>query len=531
MLRKLFKKKEKTNDRPNHEAREKRQKIEVVRQSDSKKHEPAPSKPEPRREQASPKSAKPKTESHSEKRAPASKSSRNSHGDGGESRESRGRRPAKNEKPNRGGGRGAGGRSNSERKTRSDDSAPRTPRQPRVKKIPPMPEIIEPPAQEGKQRFTDLDLEKEILAACQDAGFEYCTPIQEKSLPTTLKGLDLTGKAQTGTGKTAAFLISSINRMMRNPLEKREPGACRMLVLAPTRELAIQIHKDAEMLCKYLPLHNMVVFGGMDHQKQREELNGPLDILVGTPGRIIDFSKSGALKLNKAEILVIDEADRMLDMGFIPDVSKIVYRLPKAGNRQTMFFSATFDTKILRLVSSWLSEPLTVEVEADNIVSDLIDQTFYSVTARDKMKLLSWFLENDDVERMLVFVNRRDTADRVERKLGNKGVKCGLLTGDVPQNKRLRILESFRRGDTKVIVATDVAARGIHVDDVTHVVNYDLPYEPGDYVHRIGRTGRAGHTGKSVSFLCEKGAFVMPEIEELLGHEISTVQPTEEMLG
>jgi ATP-dependent RNA helicase RhlB len=401
----------------------------------------------------------------------------------------------------------------------------------REKKIPPMPEIVEVPAVEGELRFTDLDLEKEILAACQDAGFKYCTPIQRKSLPMTLKGLDLTGKAQTGTGKTAAFLISSINHMLRNPLEKREPGACRMLVLAPTRELAIQIHKDAEALCKYINFHNMVVFGGMDHQKQREELNGPLDILVGTPGRIIDFTRSGALKLNRAEILVIDEADRMLDMGFIPDVSKIVYRLPKAGDRQTMFFSATFDTKILKLVSSWLVDPVTVEVEPEHVVSELINQTFFSVTAKDKMRLLLWFLENDDVERMLVFVNRRDTADRVERKLEKAGVKCGLLTGDVPQNKRLRILESFRKGVTKVIVATDVAARGIHVDDVSHVVNYDLPYEPDDYVHRIGRTGRAGNQGKSVSFLCEQGAFVMPEIEELLGHEISTVQPTEEMLG
>ncbi|MCK5843203.1 MAG: DEAD/DEAH box helicase [Victivallales bacterium] len=526
MLSKLFKKKEKKNDRPNHEAREKRQKIEVVRQSDAKKAEAAPTKPEPRQE-SRPEKIKSKEEPRRKESSP-SKPSRNSRGGGGESRE---RRPAKDSRSSRDGNRGGRGRSNSERKSYSDDSAPRTPRPPREKKIPQMPEIVAPPEVEGKLRFTDLDLEKEIFAACQDSGFEYCTPIQEKSLPTTLNGLDLTGKAQTGTGKTAAFLISSINRMMRNPLEKREPGACRMLVLAPTRELAIQIHKDAEALCKYLPLHNMVVFGGMDHQKQRDELNGPLDILVGTPGRIIDFSKSGALKLNKAEILVIDEADRMLDMGFIPDVSKIVYRLPKAGARQTMFFSATFDTKILKLVSSWLSEPVSVEVEADKIVSDLIDQTFYAVTARDKMKLLIWFLKNDEVERMLVFVNRRDTADRVERKLGREGVKCGLLTGDVPQNKRLRILESFRSGDTKVIVATDVAARGIHVDDVSHVVNYDLPYEPGDYVHRIGRTGRAGNTGKSVSFLCEKGAFVMPEIEELLGHEISTVQPTEEMLG
>ncbi|NOY75571.1 MAG: DEAD/DEAH box helicase [Kiritimatiellaeota bacterium] len=530
MLRKLFGKKPKKSERPNHEERENRQKIEVVRKSDA---ETKNSRPSETKSDEKPRSEKTKTRSsngNSRRKADDSGSKQSEQRPSGRERNSR-KRPGGKSNSAGSGERGAPRRSEADDADHSKEHSPRKPRPVREKKIPPLPDIVEAPPIEGKSRFTDSDLEKVVLAACQDAGFEYCTPIQQKSLPTTLKGLDLTGKAQTGTGKTAVFLISSINRMLRNPLERREPGACRMLVLAPTRELAIQIHKDAEALCKYTNFHNMVVFGGMDHQKQRNELNGPLDILVGTPGRIIDFSRSGALKLNKAEILVIDEADRMLDMGFIPDVSKIVYRLPKAGSRQTMFFSATFDTKILRLVSSWLVDPVSVEVEPENIVSDLINQTFYSITVRDKMRLLLWFLENDDVERMLVFVNRRDTADRVERKLEKAGMRCGLLTGDVPQNKRLKILESFRRGDTKVVVATDVAARGIHVDDVSHVVNYDLPYEPGDYVHRIGRTGRAGNQGKSVSFLCENGAFVMPEIEAILGHDISTVQPTEEMLG
>ncbi len=396
--------------------------------------------------------------------------------------------------------------------------------------VPKMPELKEVPEAEWQKRFTEFDLEQEILAACQDNEFKYCTPIQEKSLPITLKGLDLTGKAQTGTGKTAAFLISAINYMLRNPKENRLPGSCRMLVLAPTRELAIQIHKDAEALSQYTNLRNLVIFGGMDHAKQREQLSHPIDILVGTPGRTIDFSKSGTLKLNHADILVIDEADRMLDMGFIPDVRRIVYKLPPAGKRQTMFFSATFDTKILRLVESWLNEPETVEVEPENIVSDLINQTFYSVTSDEKLPLLLWFLKNDNVERMLIFINRKDTAQYLFNKLQRNKVQCGLLTGDVQQKNRLKILESFRKGNTKVIVATDVAARGIHVDDVSHVVNYDLPYEPQDYVHRIGRTGRAGNEGKSISFLCEYGSFVIPDLEEILGHEINSVLPDEDMV-
>ncbi len=395
----------------------------------------------------------------------------------------------------------------------------------------PLPEMVPPPPVDGKTRFTDFDLAPEVLAACQSAGFEYCTPIQAKALPTTLKGLDLTGKAQTGTGKTAAFLLSAINHMLSHPLESRQPGACRMLVLAPTRELAIQIHKDAEALSKYTRLQNHVVYGGMDHFKQRDRLKYPVDILVGTPGRIIDYSRSGDLKLGKAEILVIDEADRMLDMGFIPDVRRIVSKLPPTEKRQTMFFSATFDQKILRLVSSWLKDPVTVESEPEHLVSGLIDQTFFAVTTNEKLPILKWILANDNVSRMLVFVNRKDMALRLSRKLDQAGFRCGLLSGDVPQRKRIQILERFRKADLKVIVATDVAARGIHVDDVSHVINYDLPYEPGDYVHRVGRTGRAGNAGKSISFLCERGSFVMPDIEELLGHEIKCVQPPQEMLG
>lgn len=469
---------------PDHSARERKQKIEIVKKSDQ------PSSPKPEKKAEKPAAFKrPESKKHKSGRI---------HNNSSQREEIKRHSPIPHHEVKR--------------------------------KVPEIPEIKECKAEEGKTRFTDLDIEKAILGACQDLGFEYCTPIQEKALPQTIQKLDLTGKAQTGTGKTAAFLISAINHMLRNPLQHRLPGTPRMLVLAPTRELAIQIHKDAEGLSKYTSLNNIVVFGGMNHEKQRSLLSHPVDILVGTPGRIIDYTRSNDLKLGKAEILVIDEADRMLDMGFIPDVRRIVSRLPDAGKRQTLFFSATFDQKILRLVSSWLVNPIAVEVEPENIVSSLIEQTFYAVTADKKMKLLEWFLKNDKVKRMLIFVNRKDTAQSLTSRLKRKKITCGLLSGDVPQKKRLHILEDFRSGKTKVIVATDVAARGIHVDDVSHVVNYDLPYEADDYVHRIGRTGRAGKTGKSVSFLCEYGSFIVPDLEEVLGHTISSIQPEEEML-
>jgi ATP-dependent RNA helicase RhlB len=406
-----------------------------------------------------------------------------------------------------------------------------TPKKHTVKHQPPeLPSLTTPPEKEGSLRFIDLNVNKEILAACQDLGFEYCTPIQQKALPHTLKKLDLTGKAQTGTGKTAAFLISSINYMLNNPIQKRLPGSCRTVILAPTRELAMQIHKDAVGLTKYTSLHSVVVMGGMNYEKQKAQLANPVDILVGTPGRLLDFLRGGTIKLQKTEILIIDEADRMLDMGFIPDVRKIVYKLPPAGERQTLFFSATFNQKILNLVSSWLSKPITIEIESDNVVSDLIEQTFYSVTSDKKLKLLEWFLKNDTVSRMLIFVNRKDTALMLTNKVKKLNYSCDMLSGDVQQKKRISILERFRSGQLKIIVATDVAARGIHVDDVSHVVNYDLPYEPADYVHRIGRTGRAGNKGKSISLLCEYGAFMVPELEKVLGHSIASVQPEDNML-
>ncbi len=395
---------------------------------------------------------------------------------------------------------------------------------------PPLPEIVPVPEEEGKIRFTDLDLAPEILAGTQTLGFRYCTEIQGKCLPYALSGKDLAAKAQTGTGKTAAFLASSMTHLLRHPLQDRKPGGARVLVLAPTRELAIQIHKDAEALGLYTPLNNLVVFGGMDHKAQRDSLQDPVDILVGTPGRIIDYSRSGDLDLSHVEILVIDEADRMLDMGFIPDVRRIVSKLPPTPKRQTMLFSATLEPEILRLVDRWLSDPVSVESEPEHVVTDLIEQKFYAVLDDQKLPMLLSVLKTENPGRVIIFGNRKDKNRSLVRKLYAYGIDAELLSGDIAQEKRLKILERFRSGATRILVATDVAARGIHVDGITHVINYDLPEQADDYVHRIGRTGRAGSKGVSISFVCEFGAYVMPDIEKYIDMKVTTVQPEDAML-
>lgn len=397
---------------------------------------------------------------------------------------------------------------------------------------PPMPELVEAPAEEGKTRFTDLPLAKEVLAGIQDLGFKYCTPIQALCLPVALERRDLAAKAQTGTGKTAAFLASCMTTLLQNPLppEKRKGGACRVLVLSPTRELAIQIHNDALGLGKYTGLNNLVIFGGMDHQGQRDSLANPVDILVGTPGRIIDYTMSGHLDLSRVEILVIDEADRMLDMGFIPDVRRIEARLPRPGVRQTMLFSATLEPEVLRLVDRWLVNPASFETEPEHVVTDLIDQHFYAVMRDQKLAFLLWLIHHEPFERMIIFGNWKERNSELVDKLYEYGIEAGLLSGDIPQNKRLTILERFKKGELKIVVATDVAARGIHIPGITHVVNYDLPDHPEDYVHRIGRTGRAGVNGKSISFVCEYGAYVMPDIEEYAQIRIKTDLPEDEQL-
>ena len=395
----------------------------------------------------------------------------------------------------------------------------------------PHPEVLEevPPC-EGKVRFGDFDLDKEVLFGVQAAGFKYCSPIQALALPELLKGRDLAGKAQTGTGKTAAFLLAVFDKLLKNPLPERKKGTPRVLILAPTRELAVQIHKDALQLGVFTGLKSLVVFGGMDHAKQQKSLDSVVDLLIGTPGRVIDYSRSRFLDLSRVEILIVDEADRMLDMGFIPDVKRIVSQLPKRGERQTMLFSATLSPDILRLSSGWLTDPFVVESEPEHLVSDNINQTFYSVLREEKLALLLYIFRTETFERMIIFGNRKDVNLRLQQDLERYGYHIPVLSGDIPQEKRMKILERFRTGEEKIVIATDVAARGIHVEDISIVVNYDLPERAEDYIHRIGRTGRAGKTGKSISFLCEYGAYYLPAIEELLGVTFSSQLPTEEML-
>jgi len=383
---------------------------------------------------------------------------------------------------------------------------------------------------EGKMRFLDLPLAESIQFGIQHAGFEYCTPIQQLTLPALLENRDLAGKAQTGTGKTAAFLLASFTRLLNNPLPEQTPGAPRMVVLAPTRELAIQIHKDACNLGVFSGLNLALAFGGMDHEAQRRALSGTVDVLIGTPGRVIDFARSQSLKLHKVEILVIDEADRMLDMGFIPDVKRIVSQMPKKGERQTLLFSATLEERILKLASGWLADPVVIESEPEQMVSDNIEQTFYSVLREEKLALLLYILRTMEYERVLIFGNRKDVNSRLQYDLARFGFAVPLLSGDISQEKRIRILEKFRTGAEKIVIATDVAARGIHVDNVSLVINYDLPEQPEDYIHRIGRTGRAGNHGVAISFLCEYGAYYLPPIEEQLKTQFNSILPSEEMV-
>ena len=388
-----------------------------------------------------------------------------------------------------------------------------------------------PPA-EGKTRFHDFDLSDRLLHAIYDLGFEYCTPIQAEILPSTLSGKDASGRAQTGTGKTAAFLITVITRILNDPLQgKRKPGTPRILILAPTRELVLQISEEARQLSKYCALKIVSVFGGMDYQKQRKQLGaGPVDIIVATPGRLLDFQRHHDIHLKRIEVLIIDEADRMLDMGFIPDVRKIIYSTPPKDKRQTMLFSATLTQEITRLASQWTRDPITVEIEPEQVAVETVEQIVYIVTASEKFALLYNIIEQQNLNRVLVFCNRRDEVRRLAEMLARYGINCSILSGDVPQKKRVRRLEEFKAGKIRVLVATDVAGRGIHIEGMDHVINFTLPRDPEDYVHRIGRTGRAGASGTSVSFADEKDAFYIPAIEEFTDRNLSCIEPNENWL-
>ena len=370
------------------------------------------------------------------------------------------------------------------------------------------------------------------MEGIRDAGFTVCTPIQGQTLPIALAGRDVAGQAQTGTGKTAAFLVALYQALLTHPPgPNRTPTSVRALVVAPTRELAVQIHHDAETLGRHTGLKQAVVYGGVDYEKQRRQLEEGVDVLIGTPGRLIDYFKQHVFDLRHAQVLVLDEADRMFDLGFIADIRYLLRRLPPPEKRQSMLFSATLSYRVLELAYEHMNNPELVRIEPDKMTVDRIRQLMYYPSMEEKVPLLVGLLRQSEARRTMIFVNTKRMAERLESTLKANGFHAQALSGDVPQNKRLRFLRDFHNGDLAVLIATDVASRGLHIPDVSHVFNFDLPQDAPDYVHRIGRTARAGADGDAISFACEEFAVSLPEIESYLGHKIPSLPITPEVLA
>ena len=369
-------------------------------------------------------------------------------------------------------------------------------------------------------RFDSMALHETVQAGIRDAGFEFCTPIQAKTLPIALQPSDVAGQAQTGTGKTAAFLLATFEKLLAStpdPDQKKQPRA---FMLAPTRELAVQIANDAELLGKHTGFKIGVAFGGTDYEKQRRILEDGVDILIGTPGRIIDYFKQGVFKLDQVEVAVLDEADRMFDLGFIKDIRYLLRRLPKPEKRLNMLFSATLSHRVMELAYEHMNEPELIRIEPDKVTADRVRQAIFFPSNKEKMPLLVGLIREMGAGRIMVFVNMKREAERVEAYLEANGIHAKAISGDVPQKKRLRMLLQFQEGELQVLIGTDVASRGLHVPDVQYVINYDLPQDSEDYVHRIGRTARAGAAGNAISFGCETYAMSLPDIEDYIGHKI-----------
>jgi ATP-dependent RNA helicase RhlB len=380
-------------------------------------------------------------------------------------------------------------------------------------------------SQFSDRRFADLDLVPELQRGVEDAGFELCTRIQAKSLPLMLAGRDVQGQAQTGTGKTAAFLLATMQRLLTQPaVATHRDGDPRAVILAPTRELAIQIAKDAEILGAHSELRSGVVFGGTGYDTQRQMLERGLEILVGTPGRLIDYFKQRIFSLHGVQVAVLDEADRMFDLGFIKDIRYLLRRLPPPQQRLNMLFSATLSHRVAELAYEHMNAPEKVNTDPDQVTVEKVTQVLYHVSKEDKIPLLLGLLGHMDPKRTMVFINTKRVAEKLADYLEFNGFSCALLTGDVPQTKRISLLERFKRGELPILVATDVAARGLHIPDVSHVINYDLPQDCEDYVHRVGRTARAGASGDAISFACEEYVYSLMDIEDYIGMKIP-VQP------
>ncbi len=382
------------------------------------------------------------------------------------------------------------------------------------------------------QRFDDLDLPEAVLAGVRQAGFEFCTPIQAATLPISLAGRDVAGQAQTGTGKTAAFLLATLAHLIRHPAgDRRKPTQPRAIVLSPTRELAIQIHRDAVKLASGTGFKLRLVYGGTGYEQQRKDLEAGVDLLIGTPGRLIDYFKQHVFDLRAIQVMVLDEADRMFDLGFIKDVRYLMRRMPPPDKRLGMLFSATLSYRVTELAYEHMNNPETVVIESESVTADKVTEIGYMVANDEKIPLLIGLLRKLTPPRSMVFVNTKRAAERVWGFLEGNGLRAGILTGDVPQKKRQRLLREFQDGGLSILVATDVAARGLHIGGVTHVFNYDLPDDAQDYVHRIGRTARAGASGDAISFVCETYAFSLPDIEAYTGHKIPMQPVTNELLA
>jgi ATP-dependent RNA helicase RhlB len=369
-------------------------------------------------------------------------------------------------------------------------------------------------------RFEELALPETLSKGIAEAGFTECTPIQEQTLPLTLSGKDVAGRGQTGTGKTAAFLVTLFDRLLKNSAAAgKKPRA---LILAPTRELVVQIDQDAQLLGKHCGLSIQAVYGGVDYNKQREALRNGADIVIGTPGRLIDYLKQKVCSLKAVEMLVIDEADRMFDMGFIGDLRYILRSLPSFDQRQNLMFSATLNQRVMELAYEFMNMPEKVSVTGDHMTADNIEEVLFHVSSKEKFPLLLGLLRREGMERTMIFVNTKREGEYLESRMAANDYPCRLISGDVAQEKRLRIMRDFKEGKLPILIATDVASRGLHIEGVSHVINYDLPEDSEDYVHRIGRTARAGAEGKAISLADEQGVLSLEAIEEFIKHPIPT---------
>ncbi|GAB3680884.1 DEAD/DEAH box helicase [Salinisphaera aquimarina] len=393
-------------------------------------------------------------------------------------------------------------------------------------------------APEQKKLLTDtrldsLGLHQTILTGLVQRGFSHATPIQAETLPLALEGHDIAGQAHTGTGKTAAFLLATLHRLLKDKPQPSEHAPAkasqpRALILAPTRELADQIYNDALPLAADTGLKCVVCYGGTGYEEQRQAITDGVDILIGTPGRLIDYYKQKIYTLKAIEVAVLDEADRMFDLGFIDDIRYMFRQMPPPANRQNLLFSATLSHRVLELAYEHMNSPTLIRTDTETVNIGAITQKLYHVSKDDKLALLLGTLRSVDNGRTLIFINTKRTAEFVEDGLNANGFKAATLSGDVAQNKRLRLLEDFKRGELPIMVATDVAARGLHIPDVTHVINFDLPQDAQDYVHRIGRTARAGNTGYAISFACEEYVYSLPDIEAYIEHKIEAEMPQNE---